>query len=102
VPQRPPLHRPPGWHPTPRGPARPDPYYQSAEHRAFRAAVLQRDGYRCTDPLCTTWERGAGGRLIADHRIPRRAGGSNDPSNGRTLCPACDNRRHPEKGRTHP
>lgn len=93
------MHRPPGWHPPMRGPATPDPYYQSKAHHEFRSAVLRRDGFRCTDPNCRTFQRGWGGRLIADHIIARRDGGSDDVSNGRTLCPACDNRRHAEKGK---
>jgi 5-methylcytosine-specific restriction endonuclease McrA len=98
VPFRPPLHRPPGWHPPSRSAT--DPYYHSLAHQAFRTAVLRRDGFRCTALDCSTTNQGAGGRLIADHIIARADGGPDVPENGRTLCPACDNRRHREKGLT--
>jgi hypothetical protein len=54
MPMRPPTHRPPGWKPHRPSEKRVDPYYLSDEHRAFRAAVLKRDRYRCTDPNCPT------------------------------------------------
>lgn len=98
MPTRPPLHRPPGWHPTSRNPVAPDPYYQTKQHESWRAAVIQRDGYRCVAPDCETWARGAGGVLIADHIVERKRGGLDTLDNGRTLCPRCDNRRHREKG----
>jgi 5-methylcytosine-specific restriction endonuclease McrA len=60
--------------------------------------VLRRDGYQCTAPDCATPYRGFGGLLIADHIKKRQDGGTNELSNGRTLCPRCDNRRHREKG----
>jgi len=99
MPTKPPIHRPLGWKPAIRSLKRVDPFYRSDVHKAFRAAVLERDHYRCTDANCRTPGRGAGGRLIADHILARGAPGSTDhPSNGRTLCPSCDNRRHREKG----
>jgi 5-methylcytosine-specific restriction protein A len=98
MPYRPPKHRPPGWKPPSRDSTRKDPYYLSAEHRAWRDAVLRRDGYQCTAPHCATPYRGFGGLLIADHIRPRVQGGGNELSNGRTLCAACDNKRHREKG----
>jgi 5-methylcytosine-specific restriction endonuclease McrA len=98
LPTRPPFHRPPGWHPASRNPVAPDPYYQSKAHHDFRTAVLRRDNFRCVAPDCTTWLRGAGGRLIADHIVARKDGGTDDLLNGRTLCAACDNKRHREKG----
>ena len=64
----------------------------------MRAIVLERDGYRCTAPDCSTPGRGSGGRLIVDHVIERRKGGADQPSNLRTFCPTCDNRRHGRKG----
>jgi 5-methylcytosine-specific restriction endonuclease McrA len=99
MPTRPPVHRPKGWRPASRNPAVADPYYKSEAHERFRTAVLRRDGFHCIAPNCNTPGRGSGGRLIADHIIERGLPGStDDPSNGRTLCPACDNKRHREKG----
>jgi len=73
--------------------------YHAASWRKLAAECKRRDKYRCTDPSCTTPGRGYGGRLIADHIIPRREGGEDALFNLRTLCPPCDNRRHAEKGR---
>jgi 5-methylcytosine-specific restriction endonuclease McrA len=99
MPTKPPVHRPPGWKPPSRDPNAPDPYYKSKAHLRWRAAVLKRDGYTCTDPRCPTPNYGRGGRLIADHIVSRRDGGSDtDVNNGQTLCPACDNRKHRAKG----
>lgn len=99
MPSRPPIFRAPGWQPAPRKrPQVQEAYYGSAEWKRLREACLARDGHRCTNPHCTTPERGAGGRLIADHIIPRREGGEDALTNLRTLCPACDNRRHGKRG----
>lgn len=72
--------------------------YHTPEWRALAEACKRRDDYRCTDPVCKTPDRGYGGRLIADHIIPKREGGADELGNLRTLCPPCDNRRHAEKG----
>lgn len=58
------------------------------EHRAWRAAVLKRAGYRCeaveAGVRCAVR---APSRLFADHIIERRDGGSPlDLSNGQCLC----------------
>ncbi|WP_372397090.1 HNH endonuclease [Azospirillum sp. HJ39] len=99
MPSRPPVFRPKGWQPAPRKrPQVQDPFYGSAEWKRLREACLARDGHRCTDPHCTTPERGANGRLIADHIVPRREGGEDALPNLRTLCSACDNRRHGRRG----
>lgn len=58
-----------------------DRYYQTPQWRALRRACLKRDGYRCTAPGCTSTER-----LIADHIVSRRKGGSDTLANLRTLC----------------
>jgi 5-methylcytosine-specific restriction protein A len=72
-------------------------HYQSEPHRAWRAAVLRRDGYRCV-------KCGAGGegvRLIADHIVELEDGGAAlDVDNGQTLCAACSNRKTSAARRT--
>lgn len=99
MPSRPPLYRPPGWKPAPaKRPEVQDPYYSSGAWKRLRAACLRRDAFRCTFEHCTTPNRGQDGRLIADHIVPRREGGADDLANLRTLCPACDNRRHGKRG----
>lgn len=102
MPTRPVVHRPPGWKPAPaKRPEAQDPFYGTAEWKRLRSATLKRDGYQCVglpgEP-CRTLGQGRGGRLIADHIQPRRAGGADKLSNLRTLCPACDNRRHGRRG----
>ena len=65
-------------------PKQPDPYYGSAEHRAWRAAVLARAGHACQG----CGHRGA--RLYADHIVELRDGGAAlDVTNGQALCGAC-------------
>lgn len=98
MPSRPPIHRPVGWTPYVK---RVDPdhaFYGTAEWKRIRASVKKRDRYRCIDPNCQTPLRGIGGRIIVDHIVERRNGGSNDETNLRSLCPACDNRRHGKRG----
>ena len=75
-----------------------DPFYGTPAWKRTRAAVIERDRYRCTAPDCGTPNRGSGGRLIVDHAVERRKGGTDHPSNLRTLCPSCDNRRHGRRG----
>jgi 5-methylcytosine-specific restriction endonuclease McrA len=94
MPFAPPIHR--GVPQPP--PKKTDPFYQSPEWKALRQLVLARDRHRCIWPDCTTPGRGYGQRLIVDHIQPRREGGADVPANLRTLCPACDNRRHGRKG----
>jgi 5-methylcytosine-specific restriction enzyme A len=100
MPNKPPTFRPPGWAPAPRKRQEVhDPYYGTQAWKRTRAAVLERDHYRCSAIDCTTPARGAGGRLIVDHVVERRDGGADHVSNLRTLCPSCDNRRHGRRGR---
>jgi 5-methylcytosine-specific restriction endonuclease McrA len=66
---------------------RADPFYLSPEWKETRARVLERDGHRCTIRGC---ERRA---FICDHIISRKAGGSDDESNLRSLCRVHDNAR---------
>lgn len=65
-------------------------HYQTPEHRAWRAAVLKRDGYRCV--RCGA--RGAGVRLFADHVVEiEDRGAALDVDNGQTLCGAHHNEK---------
>jgi 5-methylcytosine-specific restriction endonuclease McrA len=51
------------------------------------------------EPFCA--ECGRPG-AVADHIVPIEAGGADlDMSNLQTLCNACHNRKHPEKGGHH-
>lgn len=64
--------------------------YSSAEHRAFRAAVLKRD------PTCVACQ--ALPSTVADHYpltrrvLVSRGLNPNDPQHGRGLCAGCHNR----------
>ena len=99
MPTRPPIFHPFGWKPAPnKRPEVHDPYYGSQEWKRLRAVVLRRDHFQCTSRDCDTPDRGAGGRLVIDHIVERRRGGPDEPSNLRTLCPTCDNRRHGRRG----
>jgi len=65
-----------------------DPELLTPEHRAWRAQVIARAGYRCEwvedGKRCLT---AAPLRLIADHITERKDGGSAlDPANGQCLC----------------
>ncbi len=68
-------------------PKRSDPHYSSAEHLAWRAAVIRRAGFQCEK--CT-----ARGKLYADHIVELRDGGAAlDPRNGRALCASCHTKK---------
>lgn len=63
-----------------------DPHYLTAEHRAWRQAVIARAGGRCQAPGCGRAER----RMFADHIVELRDGGApHDPKNGQCLCGSC-------------
>ncbi|MGE0575436.1 MAG: HNH endonuclease [Reyranella sp.] len=66
-----------------------DPHYQSPEHRAWAATVIDRAGGRCeftTGGLRCTRARPAH-RMFANHKVERRDGGAPlDPANGECLC----------------
>lgn len=70
-------------------PKRADAELLTPEHKAWRAAVLRRAGYRCewveNGQRC---ERAAPEhRMIADHIVERADGGAwTDPANGQCLC----------------
>ena len=56
-----------------------------ARWRRLRVAILDRDGWRCTNPEC-----GRAGRLEVDHIQPLEKGGAMyDPANLQTLCRTC-------------
>lgn len=84
-----------------------DPHYLTAEHAAWRGAVLRRARFRCEGLGC-----GAHGvRLYADHVVELRDGGAPfDPTNGQALCASCHARktarerarRHGAPGPLHP
>jgi HNH endonuclease len=55
-------------------------------HAGSQAALLRRDLYRCTNPVC-------GGREVEDHHIVFRSRGGSDALENRTcLCPRCHHR----------
>jgi 5-methylcytosine-specific restriction endonuclease McrA len=62
----------------------------SARHRgqqkAFRKAVLTRDGWACTFVFPSGLRCGVTEDLIAHHKIPLGKGGGFEPDNGVTLC----------------
>lgn len=55
-------------------------------HAALREYVIRRDGSKCVECGSTT-------RLVADHILSRRNGGSHHPSNLRCLCESCNARK---------
>lgn len=68
-----------------------NPFYRTPFWRTLRAAALQRDGYRCTVPGCTSTHR-----LTVDHTVSRPRGATGPTpqdvlSNLRTLCQEHDN-----------
>jgi hypothetical protein len=70
---------------------RAEPHYLTAEHRAWRAAVISRAGGRCEavdDQGRRCWRSEANRhRMFADHIIELTDDGAPlDPTNGRCLC----------------
>ena len=60
-----------------------DDHYSTPGHKAWRAEVIKRAGYRCQ--VCGI----SGTRLYADHIVELRDGGAAlDPANGQALCPS--------------
>lgn len=62
-----------------------DVRYRTTDWKALRRAILERDGYRCAAPGCTVRA------VVVDHKVSPRNGGTDDPSNLRSLCRAHDN-----------
>lgn len=80
-----------------------DPFYKSKPWRAARAKRLEMDNYKCTDCMDLFLHHGGVGprdATIVHHVIPRetRPDLELDIDNLRSLCDACHNKRHPEKG----
>lgn len=80
-----------------------DPFYKSRAWRALRREALQRDNYLCQDCLAAK----AAGEMIrpreatvVHHIKPREFYPelAMDLDNLVSLCDACHNKRHPEKG----
>ena len=71
-------------------------YYGSAEHKAWVAAVIKRDGGICRDPLHKGRREGL--RCVADHIKERRDHPElqSDISNGITRCWSCHTRKTAE------
>jgi 5-methylcytosine-specific restriction protein A len=74
--------------------------YKTPRWVALRAYVVKRDRWICKS--CGKVVRGKGQSRV-DHIIPvsKDPAKAWDPSNLRTLCAACDNARHAEKGGHH-
>jgi cytochrome c553 len=69
-----------------------DPWYHTAEHRAWSALIIRRARGRCQDPLCEKPDRP--GRLFADHITELADSGSRlDAANGLARCGACHTRK---------
>ena len=80
-----------------------DPFYKSRAWRNARAQALQRDGYLCRDCM----EAKARGEMIRPRAattvhhiqpVELRPDLRLDLDNLISLCDACHNKRHPEKG----
>lgn len=61
-------------------------------YEIIRSQILLRDHFRCRE--CGYYKH-----LEVHHIIPRRLGGTDDPSNLITLCTRCHAKKHPENGR---
>lgn len=82
-----------------------DPFYKSRPWRAARAMRLEMDNYKCVDCMDLFLHHGGSkprDATIVHHVIPRdqRPDLELDIDNLRSLCDACHNKRHPEKGLT--
>src|SRR5580765_4270525 len=75
-------------------------FYDKVAWRRLRKRIVARDGYRCV--VCHAYVGGVGAARV-DHIQTIKAAPSRalDPTNLRTLCAACDNQGHSEKGYGH-
>lgn len=86
---------------------KPDPFYKSKAWRQLRLAALQRDHYLCVDCMAAN-QRGEMIRprpaTVVHHVLPveQRLDLALDIDNLVSLCDACHNKRHPEKGGGEP
>lgn len=69
--------------------------------RRLRLMVLDRDRYRCQLPVADGSVCGAPASHV-DHIVPRKDGGTDDPSNLRAACPPCNLRRGAGRPPTDP
>ncbi len=65
MPTRPPIYRLPGWRQASRAALVVDLYYKSEAQKRFRAGVLKRDCYYCSDLKCETPGRGIAAMVFA-------------------------------------
>lgn len=80
-----------------------DPFYKSKAWRQMRSIILERDHHICQDCLA---RKRAGARIrarravVVHHIQPRETHPelALEPLNLISLCDACHNKRHPEKG----
>jgi 5-methylcytosine-specific restriction endonuclease McrA len=63
-----------------------DPRYRTTDWKALRQQILERDNYQCEAPGCRVRA------IVVDHIRSPRNGGSDDPSNLRSVCRTHDNR----------
>ena len=70
--------------------------YEGFQWKVLRAAILERDGHRCR--RCGTQAKYGVTWLECDHIQRVADGGGHSPSNLRTLCKQCHDKRH-RKGR---
>jgi 5-methylcytosine-specific restriction protein A len=63
-----------------------DARYRTSDWKALRQQILQRDAHRCVAPGCMA------PAVVVDHILSPRNGGSDDPSNLRSVCRTHDNR----------
>lgn len=72
--------------------------YDSASWKRMRERILRRDGYRCQ--ICRRYGRMTQATEVHHIKhVDEYPESAMDPSNMISLCHACHNAQHPEKGR---